>query len=340
MTIHVGVVGLGLGMNHVRTLQKLSEQMKLTAVCDSNEDRLHSVQGDVSKFKDFEEFLQIPSLDAIVLAVPHVFHAEMTIKALKQGKHVLVEKPMAIHEDECRKMNEEAKLHKRTLMIAQNWRFTPWCLEIKKIVDSGELGNLRMVRSDWLLNFHDFYPKGHWIYDGSIAGGGAIISLVVHNLDYLRFLFGEVRAVFANQLYTDDWSKNDAEDFSMVQMEFESGLIGQLMTSCSPFMNEESSMLQIYGDQGVLRMAETLQVSSNKRTDVSLVNKRSYDQVEVSKDWGDFGMNQMLHFAECIQTGKSPISGGEDNIHTVRLVRAIYESARTKNKVTFCETEG
>jgi predicted dehydrogenase len=329
--LKIGVVGLNLGMRHVEALLSGLDGAELTAVCDMKTERLELVRGDIVKFTDYDEFLEKAPIDAVVMAVPHIVHAEMSLKALEHGKHLLLEKPMAVNAAECSSMNEKAKEQGLILMIAQNWRYTPWCLEAKKIIDSGDLGKIRLIRSDWVLNFHDFYPQGLWIYDGKLAGGGAIISLVVHNLDFLRFLFGEVQTVYAKHLYTDDWSSNGSENMSMVQMEFQSGALGQMLTSYTPFINDDSGPLQVYGDQGVLTKKEgQLKIASAQNSTSSVAAERKFKDVSISDQWGkNFAVNQMSHFIDCAAHNKTPISSGEDNINTIRLVDAIYESAKT-----------
>ncbi|MCD9022018.1 Gfo/Idh/MocA family protein [Cohnella silvisoli] len=334
--LKLGVVGLGLGMTHVDAAQQCGEEVALVAICDANRDRLQAVNGDIRRFTDYGTFLRESGADALVLAVPHDLHAKMTLEAMEHGKHVLLEKPMSTSVADGERMVASAKERGLSFMIAQNWRYTPWCRQIKSIIDSGELGNIRMIRSDWVLNFHDFYPKGTWIYDGQRGGGGAVIGLVVHNLDYLRFLFGEVRKVYAQHLYTDEWSSNRAENMSMIQFEFESGALGQMLTSYTPFINQDSGPLQVYGDQGMLtakRMfPEHIYVTSSSRTSAEKAVDRRFDEVSVEPG-EPFAVTQLRHFAECVKTGNKPISSGEDNLGTIRLVESIYESARTGEPV-------
>jgi predicted dehydrogenase len=237
---------------------------------------------------------------------------------------------MAHTTEQCRAMLAEAKQQKKTLMVAQNWRYTSWNVHVKNIIDRGELGKIEMVRSDWVLNFHDFYPKGHWIYDGHLSGGGAVIGLVVHNLDFLRFVFGEVKRVYAQNKYTCDRSLHDAENISMIQFEFASGTLGQMMTSTTPFVNEDAGPLQVYGDRGALFVDNkgNMKIVTSQTTSAVLAHERQLEDVAIP-DYGNFTLNQMNHFLSCIQSGEQPISSGEDNIRTIQWVEAIYASART-----------
>src|SRR5205085_2922351 len=95
---------------------------------------------EVPIFNDYTTFLREAEVDGVVLALPHDLHAPLAIQAMEAGKHVLVEKPMARNSNECEQMNAAAKKTGKTLMIAQNWRYTPWVRTARHIIDSGELG--------------------------------------------------------------------------------------------------------------------------------------------------------------------------------------------------------
>ena len=138
--------------------------------------------------------------------------------------------------------------------------------------------------------------------------------------------------MYAQHLYTDEWSSNGAENMSMIQFEFESGALGQMLTSYTPFLNFDSGPLQVYGDQGMLTVKkmfpEHIEVVSASRTSAEKAAHRRFDEVAVEPG-EPLAVTQLRHFADCVMTGKQPLSSGEDNLGTIRLVESIYESART-----------
>lgn len=339
MPFRLGVVGLGLGRAHAETILKRTTEWTLAAVCDALPERLNAfIQAHpaVRGFTDYEAFLSDEGIDGVVLALPHDLHAPCAIRALHAGKPVLVEKPMARNAAECQAMNDTARASGKTLMVAQNWRYTPWVRAVKQVVDSGELGPIRVVRTEWTQNAKGDQRPGNWLLDGTRAGGGPVISLIVHNLDFLRYVFGEPRTVHAYCLHSDPEFFNGAESWSMAQFQFESGAIGHAFTSYVAFAPVDAGALWAYGDDGTICPAPGggFQVcSTTHRPGQPGTKGGGYVPLPVVDHAGlptDHPMtNELLHFVECAMTGQEPVSSGFDNIRTIRFIDAIYESART-----------
>lgn len=338
MVLRIGVVGLGLGMSHVRAILAHPDKARLTAVCDTNPERLDRALDGVPKFSDFHRFMDSAPIDAVILAVPHHLHAPQAVEALNRGKHVLVEKPMARTSEECQAMAKAAHQANRTLMVAQNWRYTPWCVAIKRVL--GELGPIRAVKTDWVQNI-DMHSGG-WLKDGEIAGGGPVISLVVHNLDYLRFLLGEVEEVYAMCHDGDPGFSNGAESWAMAQLKFESGVMGQMYTSYAAYAPTDAGMIYLYGDEGTVHTRPSADgtgpwIASKTRLKAEAHEAGQYDMLDLKSVVPELlpnpQENQLLHFVQCCQTGNEPLSGAKDNMRTIRLIEAIYASAKSGSVV-------
>ncbi|WP_276352215.1 Gfo/Idh/MocA family protein [Cohnella caldifontis] len=335
----IGIVGLGWpGQQHVRAVEEL-EDAELTAVCDMDPAKRGAFEGKCAAFDDPDRMFRDSDADAVVLAIPHHLHADMTIRALEAGKHVLIEKPMARSVAECRRMIEASERTGKTLMVAHNWRYTPWCVAAKRIVESGELGAIRAVRTEWLLNFRPSFPKGSWIYNGDLAGGGAIVSLAIHNVDALRYIVGEVEEVFTKQLFTDDWSSDGAENWAMCQLRFDGGAIGHLFTGYTPFYPPDNGMLYVYGERGTMFFGpwqgETgLWIRSASRSEDP---EAGYERVEIERHApgmaGHAQTNQMRHFLDCLKNGRTPETDGREIVKTIELTEMMYESGRTGKPV-------
>jgi len=339
MAMKFGVVGLGWpGQQHVQAIGAHSGEAVLTAVCDTNEALLEKFEGQCAAYRDLDAFLAEGDMEAVVLAVPHHLHADLTVRALDAGKHVIVEKPMARTVEECERMIAAAERNGRTLMVAHNWRYQPWVIAAKGIVQSGELGDVRAVRTEWLLNFRPAFPKGSWIYDGEKAGGGALVSLAIHNVDALRFVVGEVEEVFMHQLFTDNWSTNGAENWAMVQLKFANGAIGQLFTGYTPFHPPEHGMLYVYGEQGTLfygpyRGEYGLWVRSSARGDDSAAPYERVDVAALTPGLVEHPQtNQLKHFLDSVKHGLRPESDGREIVKTVALAERMYASGRSGEK--------
>jgi len=335
-----GIVGLGWpGQQHVKAIRSFPQEAALTAVCDMDPAKLAEFEGECAAFSSLDAFFAEGDLDAVVLAVPHHLHADLTVRALDAGKHVIIEKPMARTVRECERMNEAAERNGRTLMVAQNWRYQPWCIAAKKIVESGELGSIRAVRTEWLLNFRPSFPKGSWIYDGEKAGGGALVSLAIHNLDALRFIVGEIEEVFMSQLHTDDWSTNGAENWAMTQMKFANGAIGHLFTGYTPFFPPDNGMLYVYGEEGTMffgpyRGENGLWIRSSSRSTEPAGPYERVDAAAFAPGLAEHPQtNQLKHFLDSVKAGIRPDTDGRDIVRTIELVEKIYASGRAGEKV-------
>jgi predicted dehydrogenase len=197
-----------MGATHARAAMAL-DNIRLLAVVSGDEKKLAGdlrdvggnlgVKGElmdfsnVRKFRRIEEALADPEIDAIDICLPTDLHAPMAIAALRAGKHVLVEKPMALTEASANEVLREAERSGRILMTGQVLRFLPAYAEAARLVRSGALGPIRM---SWFRR-HCAKPSwGGWLADPARSGGG-IFDLLIHDVDYSVWLFGEPAAITA-----------------------------------------------------------------------------------------------------------------------------------------------
>jgi predicted dehydrogenase len=205
----IGVLGLGfMGSTHLKAWKNIP-QAKVVAVASDIPERLSgdlsSVQGNIGgpgekmdfsqlhKYADCFDALKDPDVDAVDLCLPTHMHASVTIAALKAGKHVLVEKPMAITTRETEEMIAAAKAAGKTLMTAQVLRFLPCYSKTAAMVRSNELGPIRSA----IFRRRCAAPAwSQWLSDKSLSGGG-VFDLLIHDLDYCVHAFGKPEAISA-----------------------------------------------------------------------------------------------------------------------------------------------
>lgn len=205
--IRVAIMGFGgMAAQHKAAYDRLAAEnrgIRLVAICDKNPACLETVSttnlgtvehngfDGISFYTDPDRMLECEELDAVDVCLPTYLHKEYSIRFLRAGKHVLCEKPMALSFADCAEMMRVAAECDRRLMVGQCLRFDPSYLYLKSLVDSGELGSVRRVRMGRL----SYMPAwGGWFSDPN-KSGGAIIDFHIHDLDMLRFIFGEPRAV-------------------------------------------------------------------------------------------------------------------------------------------------
>ncbi|HMO27334.1 MAG TPA: Gfo/Idh/MocA family oxidoreductase, partial [Tepidisphaeraceae bacterium] len=323
--------------------------IRLAAVCDTNPAAARARAADMglpesAVYTDPMKMLRDAPIDAVDLCTTHASHAELTLAAAHAGKHVLVEKPMACSMAECRAMIDAHAKAGTTLMVAQMQRFEPRYVALKRLIDSGQIGRINAVRLDAMQNLRAYMPPGHWLYDGKIAGGGIVISVMIHRIDLLRYLVGDVRSVAGVCRTVDPQAFiNGAEDFAAGTLEFENGAIGDLFGTYFGPTCPYGESFTLFADKATLHAIPPIGTYNTEASISHLDNTRS----DLKDKWGDvYGnwqsispeqaglsssngfINQLLHFADCCRTGERPITDGRDNIRSMAVVFALYESSR------------
>lgn len=207
--MRVAVLGLGfMGSTHLRALKRI-QGAEVVAVMDQDEQRLSgdlsSIQGNIGgpgerfdfsglkRYRTIEEVTADPDVEAVDICLPTHLHVRATLAALANGKHVLVEKPMALDGAACDEMIAEARRRQRVLMVAHVLRFIPAYKSLAELVRGGKLGAVRSA----IFRRRCAAPTwGPWEFDKAKSGGG-VFDLLIHDLDMCLHLFGRPQAVSA-----------------------------------------------------------------------------------------------------------------------------------------------
>lgn len=303
--MRLAVAGLGfMGGVHLKALASVPS-LELAAVISRRPSELP-----VRRYATLEEALADSSIDAVDLCLPTDLHESATIAALRAGKHVLVEKPMALDDASCHRMIAEARRTGRILMVAQVLRFFPAYKALQRAVHNGDLGAIkgasfrrRCAQPGW----------SDWITDKSRSGGGGF-DLLVHDVDMALRLFGSPEAISATGYEAEGVDALSARLFYDGLTAEISG--GWLFPGAFPFAME----FMVLGERGVL------EYNSESRP-----LRRYGSGEEVALDSTDGYAAELAYFAECCQTGKQPeLCTPESSAEAVRLTRALFD-ARAKN---------
>lgn len=226
--IRVGVIGIGwAGQQHIAGYLA-QPNVEVVAVAGKEEDLLASLgreYGIPHLFERWEELLEVPGLDAVSIAVPTFAHAPIAIAALRSGIHVLSEKPLARNAEEGQLMVDAARAAGRVLDVAFNHRLRGDVQTLAGIMQRGEIGRPYYARASWLRRRG--IPKlGSWFTNQEMAGGGPLIDIGVHVLDYALYLLGEpevmsVSAVTYSELGQRNIGGNDRVTADRSTSEFE-----------------------------------------------------------------------------------------------------------------------
>ena len=254
--VKFGIVGIGnMGSTHVNTISGL-KNTKLTAVCDIDPKAFDRIKPEIREkircFTDAAKFFAEADIDAVLIAVPHYDHPDLAIQAMQAGKHVIVEKPIAVHKAEAERLiREAAKYPKLVKSLMFNQRTLGAHKKIKQLIDTGELGAVRRINwiiTNWFRSQH-YYDSGDWRASWRGEGGGVLLNQCPHQLDLMQWFFGmpvRVRATAKLGKYHDI----EVEDEVNAYLEYADGKVGNFIASTGEMPG--TNRLEITGDRGRL----------------------------------------------------------------------------------------
>lgn len=334
--IRFGHIGLGrLGYQHAKNLSSKISNASLVALCDIDERKLNEVVEELSvecKYNNYDDMLSNDEIDAISISSPSFLHCEQIEKALKAGKHVFCEKPMGVTVEECKKLEKIVeKYPEKIFMIGFMRRFDKSYLEAKRIVESGELGKVFLIRSysqDPISNIEGAIKYGP-------HSGGEFLDMAVHDIDLARwFLKSEPEQIWAiggcyefNEF--KEW--NDADN-AVCLMKFKDDTMAFILAGrTAPHgYNVET---EIMGTKGILRIAS---VPSSDHIEIlspdGITRKCSQDFLE---RFEEAYLKEMEYFIECIRKKKQPESTVYDGTKVTEIAYKCKESFETGKLINF-----
>lgn len=349
--IKLGIIGAGaIGSHHAATAKRVG--VEVVGIADTNEaaaKALAQKEGVPVALADPLELLALKDLDAVVVGVPNKFHKDLAVAAVRAGKDVLLEKPMAMNVAECQEINAEAKRNQRIVQIGFVHRFTSVAQAAKRFMDDGALGNLYHAKAN-LYRRRGIPGLGGWFTTKSLSGGGPLIDVGVHAIDLAMHLMGfpkPVRVsgkVYANfgprmkdYLYEGMWAgpprldgKFDVEDSAHALVRFEGGLTLEVNATWAGNFPDESvkNLMGFFGDQGGM----TFQLGGS---DLRVAVEQHGHNVDVVPNLrpAEHADDQLRHFVDCVKTRREPIASGEKGQVVQSIIDAIYESSRLDKEV-------
>ncbi|NMB53705.1 MAG: Gfo/Idh/MocA family oxidoreductase [Leptolinea sp.] len=253
--VKFAIVGCGnIGSRHVAVVNA-QEQASISALCDVEEEKLKSLTakyGPIPCFTSFDELLENTDADVVNICTPHGLHAPMAIAAANKGKHVLVEKPMALTTREADDMIAAGEKNRVRIMVVKQNRYNVPIGLAKKALDSGKMGKTYMVICNVLWNRHEgYYRDSNWRGRKALEGG-ALYTQVSHFLDLMIWWFGDVVQA-SSQIAT--LSHNiEIEDNGTARLVFESGVLGSLSWSTSVYNKNYEGSITILGENGTIKI--------------------------------------------------------------------------------------
>jgi phthalate 4,5-cis-dihydrodiol dehydrogenase len=327
--INAGIIGAGFwGEKHAEAINSLSN-VELVAANRTNStalDKFLSKYGGRG-YKDYRELLNDPQVDAVVIATPHHLHTQIVLDAAKAGKHILLEKPIALNLIECDQILQIVNKHQVTFMPGHTNHFVPIYQTAKKLLESGELGDPVLI-TDHVLKRWWAPNRREWHLDRD-TGGGMWLTIGVHNIDRMTWLVGSRVSSVSAHLDTR-FHQQLADDLGMAFLRFENGISGMAIT-VGYKTGVPSFETEIVCTNGMLRIDKMNGISIGQDESWSLItNDRDVDR----ENWMEEAMiEEWKAFISAIETGTQPAVTGEFARHIMAVIFAAEQSSKEKREV-------
>lgn len=253
--IRFAVVGAGhIGTRHAHMISR-NPNAQLIAVVDVKSRENLNISNQIPLYDNIEEMLmRHADIDVVCIATPNGYHSQHAIQALNMGRHVVVEKPMALSSEECDAMiNEASKRNKRIFCVMQN-RFSPPSQWIKSIIQNKILGELYQVQVVCYWNRdHRYYQKGHW-HGTADLDAGVLFTQFSHFIDLVYWLLGPLQINYANSSNFNHDKLTEFDDSGQVLFSFGAKGRGSLSYSTSLYDQNFESSITIIGEKGTVKL--------------------------------------------------------------------------------------
>jgi predicted dehydrogenase len=319
----------GMGSVHAANIVA-SPRATLTWVVDLDTERANEVANSAGAraTAEMDDALADPDVDAVLIALPTSLHRMATERAASHGKHVFCEKPIARTVEDGQAMTDACERAGVVFQVGHVVRFYPEYARIKQILDDGTLGQIAMVRTT--RRSGPVMERSPWFADLE-KNGGIVIDLLIHDLDTLRWYFGDVERVFAHGLSYTEYQQS--RDVTMASLRFRNGVIAHLDASWAHGAFYTS--IEIAGAKGLLshnsRKAVTLSFESSENT----VDNASTALALARPSTANPPMRELMHFVDAIQTGSPVMTDGAESTRTLALAQSVLDSMRTGRPVVF-----
>ena len=335
----VGSTGV-IGQTHIDAINEI-ENCRLVGVTSRRQElvRQQAIDLKVLHYASLDEVMEDPDVDAIIIATPHPSHLDITLRAFQAGKHVLVEKPMAVTPSEADEMVDAARQSGKRLGVLFNNRFRADVKKLRELVLDGTLGNIyhaSLVTA--MLRTQDYYDRLEWRGTWEHEGGGVLINQGIHHLDLFQWLLGMPRSVISvGRTYKH---KIEVEDYVSALFQYDSGMAATV--HCNTLQAPGQQRLEIWGERAgvvldgrnltVHRLETPVQQFIDTDRTIEFVSPKAAVETLSFESFGGTHAPAIEDFAQAVIDGREPFVTGEDGRKSQELVAAMtlasYNGAR------------
>ena len=345
--IRVGIIGAGnISECHMDGYKQLSD-VDVIAACDIDKEKLSSyaITHHISQiYTDYHDMLKLHDLDAVSICTWNCMHAPIAIDALRAGKHVLCEKPLAATVSQAEEMACEASKAGRVLSVGFVMRFEQKARVLKELVAAGRLGHIYYARTSYLRRAGA--PIG-WFTNRAYSGGGPMMDLGVHFIDICRYLMGNPKPVAVsgatfsgiglrgNLKGIDRYYASgppdifDVEDLATALVRFDNGAVLHVESSYNQHTDKDDYNLHLFGSKGGCVYEPRLTIYTEMDDYLMDITP----QISTSESDSDSFRSEIAHFIDCVRGRAQSIAPACDGVDIMKILCAIYKSAQVGREV-------
>ena len=337
--VRLASIGVGMiGHVHAKIAAGLKE-CEYVAICDTNpaQERMARDYG-VKFYTDYKEMIKKEALDGVIISLPNEMHEPVGTVCADQGLHIFMEKPITATVAEADKLISSAHRNKVQLLIAHHRRFNPMVVATREMIRNGELGDLVGVSILWCMyKPSEYFVAGPWRRQ---KGGGPILINTIHEIDNLRYFYGEIERVYAE--VSNKTRKFEVEDTVSISLRFSDGTLASiLMSDAAPslwgyectmgenphFYPTKGNIYRFLGTQASLTFPGMTKVYYADPSKVGWQHPITTEQLNIKS--ADPYPDQLKHFCNVIKGEEMPRTSGEDARRTLIATLAVHESGVT-----------
>ncbi|QCX32834.1 Gfo/Idh/MocA family oxidoreductase [Caloramator sp. E03] len=342
------IIGCGrISKWHVDAIAQNNNEAVLVATCDIIKEKAiekseiykkYFSDATVNIYEDYKKMLDSEEIDVVTIATESGYHPEIAIYAMKKGKHVIVEKPMALSTDDADLMIKTAKENKVKLCVSHQNRFNKSIQMLRAALEEGRFGKLvsGMASIRWNRNM-EYYRQAPWRGTWELDGG-TLMNQCIHDIDLLQWMMGgEVESVYAQ---TGRFLRDiEAEDFGAVIVRFKNGSIGIIEGSACVYPKNLEETLSIFGEKGcavigglAVNRIETWRFEDGKDSEEEILKMQEADPETV---YGHGHTPLFKDMIDAINNNREPLINGQEGKKGMEIILAAYKSQKTGMPIKF-----
>lgn len=327
-----GIIGCGMISGwHAEAISRIP-QARLVGVTDAVEELRNGTarKYGVIPYESVEKMLADPNIRIVSICTPSGLHAPLAIQAAQAGKHVIVEKPMALNLKDADQVIATCEKNQVKLAVISQLRFSETIHKVKQALELNLLG--KVVLGDLYMKFNrtqEYYDQGNWRGTWEMDGGGALMNQGIHGVDLLRYLMGPVKSVAAHARTLA--RKIAVEDTAVAILEFQNGALGVIEATTSVYPGA-TRHLEINGERGTIILEENSIVRWDIEGQVTPENiTLEHAESNTSSNPGAFGVEghlyQITDMVEAVLNDRRPVVDGIEGRKALEIILGVYEAS-------------